>query len=52
MKRIDVDSDQFYVATDAEIVDILLEEYPMVFHQITIALEEHYEGIRNAIVNK
>ena len=52
MKKINVDSEQFYVATDAEIVDVFLEDYPMVFHQITIALEEHYEGIRNTIINK
>lgn len=52
MKKIDVDSDEFFIATDAEIADVLLEYYPMVFHKIAIALEEHYEGIRNTIVNK
>jgi hypothetical protein len=52
MKKIDVDSDDFYISKDSEIVDVLLEDYPMIFHKITIALETHYEEIRNAVKNK
>ena len=52
MERIDVDSDDFYICSDSEITDILLEYYPMVFHEITTVLEAHYEEIRNAVKNK